>query len=219
MPRIVPAGIPDSLGAFDGLGCLQNIDYKSLEEDRETTALFGPRQKRLLDPMLGTVDSRRASMKDRAELHGIQVAPAAGRGVVVDGALLLAIRAGELSSLWVLHVDIDLLGLRIQLHLGHEPGFLKAQDLVLEIGLLHRLSPLRRTLPAPEKCRMDQKLGASNESFMDRKESHDILGYACHGQAIFMAGMGFYTGPRGEDVRKPSGPMQKLIDYGLTQAA
>jgi hypothetical protein len=41
------------------------------------------------------------------------------------------------------------------------------------------------------------QIGGWHVIFMDRKESHDILGYACHGQAIFMAGMGFYTGPRG----------------------
>jgi hypothetical protein len=44
----------------------------------------------------------------------------------------------------------------IQFHLSHEPGFLKAQDLVIEIGLLHRLSSLQRILPDPQKCRMDQ---------------------------------------------------------------
>jgi hypothetical protein len=60
-------------------------------------------------------------MKDRAELHGIQVSPAAGRGVIVDNALLTALRAAEVSSLWGLHVDIDLLGLYIQLHISHEP--------------------------------------------------------------------------------------------------
>jgi|LakMenEpi03Aug12_release.lakeMendotaPanAssembly.Ray.scaffolds.fasta_scaffold327242_1 hypothetical protein len=121
VPRFVPPGSQDSLGPFDGLGCLQSIDCKSLEEDRETTTLFGPRQNRLFDSMLWAMDSRRTGMKDRAELHGIQVSPAAGRGVIVDNALLTALRAAEVSSLWGLHVDIDLLGLYIQLHISHEP--------------------------------------------------------------------------------------------------
>lgn len=80
---------------------------------------------------------------------------AAQWGVIVDGALLPAFRAAEVSSLLVLYVDIDLLGLYVQFHLGHEPRLLKAQDLVIEIDLLHRLSPLQRILTDPQKCRMD----------------------------------------------------------------
>jgi len=36
---------------------------------------------------------------------------------------------------------------------------------------------------------------ASNESVMAGKESHNVFGYACHGKTLFMAGMGFRTGP------------------------
>jgi hypothetical protein len=80
-------------------------------------------------------------MQDLPKLHGIQIPPAAGLVVNADRAILASLSIAEVHSLWGLHANIDRLSLRIQFQLGNEPRYLKAWDLAVEIGHLHRLSP------------------------------------------------------------------------------
>ena len=110
--------------------------------------------------MLRALDARWPRVKQGAELHRIEVPPAARVGVVVDWTRLAAFGTTERSSLNVLDEHINLLSLGIQLDIRYEPRRSESQDLLVEIGFVHGCSPSWRILPDPHKSRMDPIKGA-----------------------------------------------------------
>lgn len=117
--------------------------------------LFGPGQRCLSDAVLGSIHPRRFGVQDGVELHGVQVPPLTRLGVIVDGAGFATFGTAKWCSLKMFDIHANLLGRGIKFYIGHEPGSLESENLLVEFGFLDRCSPLRRILTDPQYSRMD----------------------------------------------------------------
>jgi len=93
--------------SFRSLCSQNNIDRESLNHDRESAVLLGPRDVHRLGSMGRVFHSRCPSNRDRFELARIEV-PASRFGVVVTRQLEIVFGATELGPPGGLHVHADL---------------------------------------------------------------------------------------------------------------
>lgn len=87
--------------------------------------------------MLGALDTRDAGVDNGLELTGVQVPPAAFRGVVVAGQFLLALRTRSEAAIDVLNLNVDLRRLDVDLHVNNPPGGCEPRDVLVKLGVEH----------------------------------------------------------------------------------
>ena len=81
-PCLVPFRPQNTHCASDGLSRQQDLNGKSLEENREPTALCSPWHLNLLHSMLRTIDSRNTGVQQSLELATVKVPPLPLRGMI-----------------------------------------------------------------------------------------------------------------------------------------
>jgi hypothetical protein len=95
------------------------------------------------------LDPRDSRHQEGLELAGIQVSPLRYFSMVVAWEFPISVWAVELRSWWVIDLDSNLLGRRVELHVGDSPRSAKAKDVLQEffVLLLGFLSPKILSLP------------------------------------------------------------------------
>lgn len=87
-------------------------------------------------------------VRDGAVLTGVEVAPATLGLMVVEGAIDAAFGAGPACLLLTMEEDVDLAGGGLKLDSGHPPRLTYAQNLTVELAIVHLASlPEQRARP------------------------------------------------------------------------
>ena len=110
--------------------------------------------------MLGTVAARRVGVQNRVVLAGIEVTPAPLGLMILQRAFAAALAAQPGDARFMFQVDVDFLPVSCQLDAIDPPGTFDAENLGVELSVLHGQPPALILAPPgsqPLKTRKSQK--------------------------------------------------------------
>jgi hypothetical protein len=128
---------PHPLGHFLLTGRQQPVDHQPLEQGRETAVRFRPGHAHHPHAMLRTIGARNRRVQQRLVLACIQMTPGPLCGMIVQGTGAAALRAlpGGLRIVTQMHMHFVLL--QFQLHARDVPRRGQAQNLLIQLVVLH----------------------------------------------------------------------------------
>src|SRR5438132_10847879 len=118
-------------------GSFQPSNGEGFKQSRKAAGGIGPREFHYAHAVCGALAARWVSMQDGAVLASVEVAPLPLGLVVVEFAGRPTLRARPGGQVVMGQIDVHFLGEQVQVHGGHAPGVLDAQNAAVKLTVFH----------------------------------------------------------------------------------